>query len=661
LTWLTIGAGVVLGLLVPPLIGQAHTRASVVSLLGVAGALLLVGAWSGWRGRSRPAGRHRGVQICWGGALLLLAVGRGATAHPLDPAPWREATRGADAGVRTVVVVEASKPSGRCELLVAAADAGRVGPALLLSAPAAVCPRAAGDEVLIQTDALVMRTAASLPGGVAPSGRAGSAGAVSVAFADGVWPGAPGVGWVASGSRAVAHLRQAAWDASRGDDAAAFVVASALGLRRALHPQRRHELRVAGLGHLVAVSGLHVGIAAWLVARLFLRVGTLVHGTAAFGLASAAVFIAGYVALAGAPPSAVRAGIMAVLVALGDALGRPAHGMVVLAATSAVMLVVRPAWAFDPGFQLSLVAMAVIVRSPRGAGLLATTWRVTWAVVPVALLHFGRAGAYALVTNVVAVPLLTLWTLPVGLLGVLMVPWFGASALAPAGWGATAILDLAHMVAGWPGVSATLLAGVALVSFALSCGLAFVGPARAASWVRAFRAGAVPPVAALATIIVVWLPRPSADAAPALQWAAIGSAQRFSVVVAGARPGQACITDSVLSGSRWPPVLEALGVDAVVGLAPAAGAPGDAPHLVELAESLRAAELLSAQTQACVDPPRTQVTGALGYCRRVGRQRPAVALVDTDGQEFCWIHGRWSPREFPRVQPLPHLSPHDVE
>ena len=64
---------------------------------------------------------------------------------------------------------------------------------------------------------------------------------------------------------ALVRRRALAWQQTRGRPAAALTAAVALGHRNALDPQHRQRLRLAGLGHLLAVSGLHVGLLAWVI------------------------------------------------------------------------------------------------------------------------------------------------------------------------------------------------------------------------------------------------------------------------------------------------------------------------------------------------------------------------------------------------------------
>ncbi|MFY0540285.1 ComEC/Rec2 family competence protein [Nannocystis pusilla] len=144
--------------------------------------------------------------------------------------------------------------------------------------------------------------------------------------------------------RAVAELREATTRASRGDAALGFVVASVLGQPAALAPERRTELRRAGLGHVVAVSGMNVAVAAALVQGPLLRAGLLLGGSLTLAAALAWLPVLAYLGMTGGEPPALRAAVMFGLAQLATLTGRPGHGLTALAWTAAAMLAWRPAW-----------------------------------------------------------------------------------------------------------------------------------------------------------------------------------------------------------------------------------------------------------------------------------------------------------------------------
>ena len=219
-----------------------------------------------------------------------------------------------------------------------------------------------------------------------------------------------------------------------------MVVAVGLGLRSALSPEQREHLRASGLGHLIAVSGLNVAIAAvWLqfVAR---RGASLLGVSPARACALAWLPLWIYVGLTGGAASAVRAATMLTVVDLGTVVGRPTHGPATLSLVAAAMLLWQPSWLFDPGFVLSVAAMAVIVSAPRELGLWATSWRISWVTAPPSVLFFDVTPLHGLLGNAIALPLFGL-LMPIALIACVVPGQFGALALSAGRIFATPILD----------------------------------------------------------------------------------------------------------------------------------------------------------------------------------------------------------------------------
>jgi competence protein ComEC len=194
----------------------------------------------------------------------------------------------------------------------------------------------------------------------------------------------------------------------------------------------REAFRVSGLSHALAASGFHLTVllgAVLVVARPFGR-------NARLGLAAAAMLL--FLLLAGPQPSVVRAVLMGGLALAGREAGLRGRPLGLLALSAAAMLLLRPDWFQDVGFQLSVAATAGLVVSaepletalkpplealpavpvswrPRLASLLAPALAVPLAAslwtLPLQLLHFGVVPLWAVPANVLATPLLTPLTL----------------------------------------------------------------------------------------------------------------------------------------------------------------------------------------------------------------------------------------------------------
>jgi competence protein ComEC len=264
-------------------------------------------------------------------------------------------------------------------------------------------------------------------------------------------------------------------------------VLAALVLGSAVVPvpvELREAFRAAGLSHALAASGFHLsvllGVVLPLGARLP-RLGRLTLAAAAMGL---------FVLLAGPQPSVLRAVLMGAL-ALGVVecgyRGRP---LGILAASALVLLVARPDWLLDVGFQLSVVATAALVVSARPLELGLRRWLPGWLAVatavplaaslytlPLQLLHFGVVPLYAVPANLVVAPLLTPLTLGAMALACLAVilPPLLPLATAPVAWLTNvlvavvkvfAALPMAQWQLGRPAPGLVLLLSVALLALA---------------------------------------------------------------------------------------------------------------------------------------------------------------------------------------------------
>ena len=135
---------------------------------------------------------------------------------------------------------------------------------------------------------------------------------------------------------------------------AALTRALVLGMRGSVPPGMSQDFRDAGMAHLLAVSGMHVGVVLGL---------SMLASAAAFGrrrglyLIAPFVLLWVYVALAGAPPSAVRAGAMGSAYLLALAAGRLTAPLNALGLAALVLLAWDPAALWDRSFQLSFTAM----------------------------------------------------------------------------------------------------------------------------------------------------------------------------------------------------------------------------------------------------------------------------------------------------------------
>jgi competence protein ComEC len=244
-------------------------------------------------------------------------------------------------------------------------------------------------------------------------------------------------------------------------DRRAVLGAVLLGDRAALPPELLRSLRSAGLIHLVAISGLHVGLLAAMLFGFLRRLRFANPALVAVALALLPAFCLGV----GSRPPVLRAALVAAIALAGRWMGRDGDALNLLAVVAAMILALQPGVIGNAGFQLSFLATAGILhwgvaagsRLPlRGAlGLgCAVSAGAYLAAAPVAAWHFRWLAPVALLSNLAAAPccaaMLVAGYAALALHGL---PGIGELSSGLAGLSADALLHLASRASGLPGAS----------------------------------------------------------------------------------------------------------------------------------------------------------------------------------------------------------------
>lgn len=143
-------------------------------------------------------------------------------------------------------------------------------------------------------------------------------------------------------------------------DAEAVALAMAAGDRTELTAERRAPYNRTGTAHVLAVSGLHVGMV-FLYVNLLLGGLALLHRGHLVRNAAAVVIIWLFAAAAGLSPGTIRAAVMFTALQFALATTSRYAGVNILAAAAFGMLLWRPAYLFHIGFQLSFLSVAAIL------------------------------------------------------------------------------------------------------------------------------------------------------------------------------------------------------------------------------------------------------------------------------------------------------------
>lgn len=233
-------------------------------------------------------------------------------------------------------------------------------------------------------------------------------------------------------------------------------IASALitGKRDAITPHLYDAMFVSGIGHVLSISGYHMAVVAGVVFFILRALLALIPGLsertpikkwAAFAALLVTSF---YLVLSGAEVATQRSFIMIAIVLIGVLLDRPILTLRTVTIAALVVLLFAPEAVVHPSFQMSFAAtLALIAGYERGIpwaraggdtslGARAALWGVReilsliiasllagLATTPYAAFHFHRMAPYGVLANLLAMPIVSGWVMPMGILGVVTIPF----------------------------------------------------------------------------------------------------------------------------------------------------------------------------------------------------------------------------------------------
>lgn len=229
-----------------------------------------------------------------------------------------------------------------------------------------------------------------------------------------------------------------------------------LGWKADLKPETQAAYRDAGIAHLLAVSGLHVGLLAAMVGGLVFWTGKERRGRAVRGVAQL-LAVWTFALLTGLAPSTMRAALMFSLFIVSRILGRHTETFNLLAASAIITLMGNPMLVADTGWQLSYAAVTgILLARPVIHAYRNKLWQsaivsiaATMATLPITIATFHRIQPYFLIANVLIIPFSAV-VLGLSLL-YMAVP--AAWTAAPLGWALQGVEALTGWVASLPGAT----------------------------------------------------------------------------------------------------------------------------------------------------------------------------------------------------------------
>jgi competence protein ComEC len=275
---------------------------------------------------------------------------------------------------------------------------------------------------------------------------------------------------------------RAALPGSTGGIAAALIT----GDRGSISDSDEGALRDAGLAHVLAIAGLHMGLVGlglfWSVRAVLAAIPAValnypIKKWAALAALGGTTF---YLIISGAATPATRAYVMLSTMLIAVLFDRPALSMRSVALAATVILLLRPESLIEPGFQMSFAAVVGLVavaeweqahRAPRessgirvlGAvrryvrGIAITSFVGSIATAPFAMFHFDRATHYAVLGNLLAMPVMGFVAMPSAAISIVAMPFhLEVWPLRVMGWGIQIMLAMGRLVSGLPGAISTV-------------------------------------------------------------------------------------------------------------------------------------------------------------------------------------------------------------
>jgi competence protein ComEC len=256
----------------------------------------------------------------------------------------------------------------------------------------------------------------------------------------------PSTGWLAEGLKRARGAVSSLLERVPPQDARGLLKALIIGDRSEISPENREVFNRAGISHLLAISGLHIGMVATLAFFAFryllarsqrVLLAAWVNRGAAL---MTALPVVAYGLLAGMSPPTQRAVIMVMAFLMGMLLEREHDTINTLAVAALVILIMNPTALFAISFQLSFAAVFAILymlkKFPfisklrtgpltvlkRLALFLLVSLAAILGTLPLSLYYFNQTSLIGLVTNCLLVPLVGFLVVPLGLLAVFFLP-----------------------------------------------------------------------------------------------------------------------------------------------------------------------------------------------------------------------------------------------
>jgi competence protein ComEC len=236
-----------------------------------------------------------------------------------------------------------------------------------------------------------------------------------------------------------------------GKDRGNFAAALLLGEGKGLDSLVMQNMRYAGISHILCVSGLHLSLVAMLcfiATRFMLNLSNFIAFNFNIKLIAAIVSLIGsflYLMLSGMQIAATRAFIMTAVFIWSVMIGRTPYPLRSIAIAAMIILIINPEYVLHPSFQLSFIAVLSLVTGYEfymknqwilggSRGVFAniklylfsniySSLLAGLATMPLVIYHFYLSSNYSVLSNLIAVPLMSFFMMPLAILSIILMPF----------------------------------------------------------------------------------------------------------------------------------------------------------------------------------------------------------------------------------------------
>ncbi|WP_353274515.1 ComEC/Rec2 family competence protein [Wolbachia endosymbiont (group B) of Hofmannophila pseudospretella] len=221
-----------------------------------------------------------------------------------------------------------------------------------------------------------------------------------------------------------------------------IISALLIGKKDGIDQKTMNAIRDSGIAHLFAISGLHLSFVAGLFFIVFRNLFaisetlTLKYNTKKISAFFTILPTTFYLLITGMQISAQRAYIMVILVLVAIIIERKYRGLIAIAFAASVILIVEPEAILKPGFQMSFSAVLALIASYQinanklfkikiikyFVSIMISSVIASLATVPYTIYNFNYCSISGIITNLIAIPIVTLIIIPLGIIYVLLIP-----------------------------------------------------------------------------------------------------------------------------------------------------------------------------------------------------------------------------------------------